>query len=55
MLVHLEFLFENLIRMICQVFVGAVGLRGHCIITSRLRVGGFFENVMKRDGGGWVG
>ena len=28
---------------------------GHCIITSRLRVGGFFENVTKRDGGGWVG
>ena len=27
MLVHLEFLFENLIHMICRVFVGAVGLR----------------------------
>ena len=30
-------------------------MRGHCVITSRLRVGGFFENVTKRDGGGWVG
>ena len=27
MLVHLEFLFENLIPMICQVFGGAVGPR----------------------------
>ena len=26
-LVRLEFLFENLIRMISRVFVGAVGLR----------------------------
>ena len=25
--IHLEFLFENSIRMICLVFVGAVGLR----------------------------
>ena len=24
------------------------------IISSRLRVGGYFENVTKRDGGGWV-
>ena len=26
--------------------------RGHGIITSRLRVGGFFENMTKRDVGG---
>jgi len=28
---------------------------GHCINTSRSRVGGSHRNVTKRDGGGWVG
>ena len=30
-------------------------VRGHCIITSRSRLGGWGpSNVTKRDGGGWV-